>query len=98
MEILGTKTFKPKFDYTELELQALKMMEEAAEVHQAVKRLADTDDILSEDIRRHDVEYELSDYFQSGFNFADMFGLAEEDVLDIMHDCWRRNEIRGRYQ
>lgn len=99
MKILGTETFTPKFCCTELELQAFKMMEEAAEVHQAVKKLGCIDEVIDEDRRWRDMEEELADYFQAGFNFAAMLGYSDpRQVEDIMHDCYRRNYHRGRYE
>lgn len=99
MEILGTETFTPKFYCTDLELQAFKMMEEAAEVHQAVKKLGCVDEVITEERRWRDLEDELADYFQAGFNFAAMLGYSDaHDVAAIMGDCYRRNKYRGRYE
>ena len=99
MEILGTETFSPKFYFTTLELQAFKMMEESAEVHQAVKKLTCTDEVITEERRWRDMEEELADYFQAGFNFAAMIGYTDQgDIEYIMEDCYRRNKHRGRYE
>ncbi len=99
MKILGTKTCTPQFCCPALELQAFKMMEEAAEVHQAVEKLTCIDEVIDVDRRWRDMEEELADYFQAGFNFAAMIGYTDEgDIEDIMNDCCRRNHHRGRYE
>lgn len=96
MEILGTKTFKPTFDYSPLELQALKVCEEAWEVYQAVKHLFDVNAVIDEDARMRDLRGEMADVHQTLFNLAVMVGLDERDVIEDMNDCHRRNVHRGR--
>lgn len=97
MEIIGTKTFKPKFDYTDAELQALKVVEEACEVHRAARDLKRTDGLFhTPDSRMEDLESECADVLQATFNLLAMLGNDEDDVRGLMMDCYRRNQKRGR--
>lgn len=97
MEILGTKTFEPTFDYSEIELQALKVVEEACELHQAARKLKKTDELFhTPDSRMEDLESECADVLQATFNLLAMLGNDEDDVRGLMMDCYRRNQKRGR--
>lgn len=96
IEILETKTFEPTFDYTPLELQALKVCEEAWEVYQAAKHLHDFDFINDEKVRMWDLRTEMADVHQALFNLADMIALTKEDIEDDMYACYTRNVCRGR--
>ena len=99
MEILGTKTFKPTFDYSEIELQALKVVEEACEVHKAARKLNRTDGVFhTPESRMEDLEGECADVLQATFNLLDMLGFDAIDVRNLMMDCRRKNELRGRYE
>lgn len=99
MEILGTKTFKPTFDYSEIELQALKVVEEACELHQAARKLKKTDGIFhTPESRMEELEREGADVLQATFNLLDMLGFDAIDVRNLMMDCRRKNELRGRYE
>lgn len=99
MELLGTRTFKPEFDYTEFELQALKVMEEASELFQAARNLKKTDPMFNTpDERMRELEMEAADVLQADLNFLAMLGFDERDVRDLMMDCCRKNELRGRYR
>ena len=98
MEVFGTKTFEPTFDYTPLELQALKVCEEAWEVYQAAKHLHDYDFINDENNRMWALREEMSDVHQALFNLADMVGLTSGEIEDDMYACYRRNVCRGRVE
>lgn len=99
MEILGTKTFKPTFDYSEIELQALKVCEEANELWQAARKLKKTDGLFhTPESRMEDLDEEGADVIQAVLNLYDMLGYDAIDVRNLMMDCRRKNELRGRYE
>lgn len=98
MEIFCTKTFVIESDYTPLELQLVKVMEEAAEAFLAAKALRSAKD----DDEQHQLTWylrtELSDVIQATLNAQDKLGLIEDEVKDDMRECYRRNVIRGRVE
>jgi hypothetical protein len=72
--------------------QALKVLEEAAEVFGAWQVL-DTDECSSR--KRVDVLNECADVIQSVANL--IYAMGERDFAPYMDDCRERNEKRGRF-
>ena len=95
MEIFGTKTFTLE---TDVKMQAFKICEEAFEVYQEAKYLAVNHDFITPEARLWNLRAEMADVIQSVVNLADMLGLTEEEVLDDMNECYRRNANRGRVE
>lgn len=98
MEIFSTKTFEPKFNYSRLELQALKVCEEAHELAQAAKKLNVIDAFNDMESRRYDLVNEGADVIQSVLNLYGMMGMDAEDIEQAMYECYRRNVHRGRVE
>ena len=100
MDAFGTKTFTGHFDPSPLELQAFKIMEEAGELQQAVKKIDDVDgNFWTREDRVDEIEREAADVIQATLNLLAILGFEEEKhVRDIMYDCHRRNFHRGRYE
>lgn len=91
MEILNTKTFVIEED---AKAQALKVLEEAAELVEAVKCWEVAGRSLA--FKTSAVE-EAADVMQATLNLLDMMGLDRLDVLEAMRKCKDRNMARGRY-
>ena len=95
MRVFGTETFTIEPDVT---MQAFKVCEEAHEVFQEAKHLNDADPIIPRSSRMRYLREEMADVMQAVLNLADLIGLTEEELLDDMSDCERRNRFRGRYE
>lgn len=91
MKILNTKTFVIEKD---AKAQALKVLEEASELVEAVKYW---DNGNRAQCFKVPAVMEAADVMQATLNLLDMMGLDLPDVLEAMRDCRERNMARGRY-
>ena len=106
MKILTTQTFVVEKD---AKAQALKVLEEAAELVEAAKYWdganrvqafrVPAEDEAADVLRafRVPAEDEAADVLQATFNLLDMMGLDYVDVLKALKRCKERNVARGRY-
>lgn len=92
MRIIGTKTFDTGCTRRE---QALKVLEEAAELVEAVKNAEQFCWLDSEAVKM--AEEEAADVVQAVLNLFGMMGYDREGVELAMSECMERNRERGRY-
>lgn len=92
MRILGTETFDAGCTRRE---QALKVLEESAELVEAVKNAEQLDWLDPEAVKM--AEEEAADVVQAVLNLFGMMGYDREGVELAMADCMERNRERGRY-
>lgn len=98
---LGTwKVFDPTHQRKD-KWQALKVLEEAAEVVAAAKDVVDAaenPDLSDEAICRGRLTIEVADLLQTIANLCDAFGITEKDLLYRAHElCDRKNNERGMF-
>lgn len=93
MKIMGTKTFVMEKD---LEGQATKTLQEAAEFYEAVKKYLKNKDGIFDDAFLEAMVDEGADVIQTVLNFYDALGYEKPEVIEAMSRCLRRNQKRGR--
>lgn len=74
--------------------QALKILEEAAEVYSAWEDFKNDDFMYLDHIQ--DITEELADVIQAACNFLAALGI--EDASKAMEQCYLRNKRRGRFK
>ena len=89
MDILGTKTFVLE---KTLKAQAGKILEEASEASEALRRYEEDATVTNLSHARE----ELADVIQTALNAFVMLGCDKEDIVKEMHACYLRNKERGR--
>lgn len=99
-EIWGVRTFVIE---DTLRAQALKVLEEAAELVEAVKafeRIVEKEDTYPfvREWAYEKAASELADVLQSTLNTAAAMGFVEETVNRAMDQCHERNRERGRVE
>lgn len=93
MKLLGTKTFVLEKD---LEGQATKTLQEAAEFYEAVKKYRKNKESIYADAFFDAMVDEGADVIQTVLNFYDALGFEKSEVIEAMDRCLRRNQKRGR--